>query len=128
MNTEPRRETTDRALGLLVEYGFRVDSSMFDADLPHVRELPGGSITEIPVSWALDDGEKYAFWPGVTGQWRQDQPRPELARLGCRTGQTFASHDINGRIRRQQCQSVTTPGYTSGRRLALSALRADGVS
>jgi len=70
----PWWETTDRTLGLLVEYGFRFDSSMFDADLPYVRELPGGPITEIPVSWALDDWEKYAFWPGVTGTGTIERP------------------------------------------------------
>ncbi len=38
------------------------------------RRLPGGSITEIPVSWALDDWEKYAFWPGVTGTGTIERP------------------------------------------------------
>lgn len=70
----PWWETTDRTLGLLVEYGFRFDSSLFDADLPYVRQLPGGPITEIPVSWALDDWEKYAFWPEVTGTGTIERP------------------------------------------------------
>jgi peptidoglycan/xylan/chitin deacetylase (PgdA/CDA1 family) len=70
----PWWETTDRTLGLLVEYGFSYDSSLFDADLPYVRHLAGGSITEIPVSWALDDWEKYAFWPGVTGSGTIERP------------------------------------------------------
>lgn len=70
----PWWETTDRTLGLLVEYGFGFDSSLFDADLPYVRRLPEGSITEIPVSWALDDWEKYAFWPEVTGSGTIERP------------------------------------------------------
>lgn len=70
----PWWETTDRTLDLLVEYGFRFDSSLFDADLPYVRKLAGGSITEIPVSWALDDWEKYAFWPEVTGSGTIERP------------------------------------------------------
>jgi peptidoglycan-N-acetylglucosamine deacetylase len=70
----PWWETTDRTLDLLVEYGFRFDSSLFDADLPYVRQLAGGSITEIPVSWALDDWEKYAFWPEVTGSGTIERP------------------------------------------------------
>jgi len=70
----PWWETTDRTLDLLVEYGFRFDSSLFDADLPYVRHLAGGPITEIPVSWALDDWEKYAFWPGVTGSGTIERP------------------------------------------------------
>jgi peptidoglycan-N-acetylglucosamine deacetylase len=70
----PWWETTDRTLDLLVEYGFSFDSSLFDADLPYVRQLAGGPITEIPVSWALDDWEKYAFWPGVTGTGTIERP------------------------------------------------------
>ncbi len=70
----PWWETTDRTLDLLAEYGFGYDSSLFDADLPYVRQLAGGSITEIPVSWALDDWEKYAFWPGVTGSGTIERP------------------------------------------------------
>jgi peptidoglycan/xylan/chitin deacetylase (PgdA/CDA1 family) len=66
--------TTDRTLDLLVEYGFRFDSSLFDAGLPYVRQLAGGSIAEIPASWALDDWEKYAFWPGVTGTGTIERP------------------------------------------------------
>ncbi len=63
----PWWETTPRTLGLLAEYGFSYDSSLFDADLPGIRQTPDGEIVEIPVSWALDDWERYAFWPGVTG-------------------------------------------------------------
>jgi peptidoglycan-N-acetylglucosamine deacetylase len=70
----PWWETTDRTLDLLVEYGFRFDSSLFDADLPYIRQQAGGPITEIPVSWALDDWEKYAFWPGVTGSGTIERP------------------------------------------------------
>jgi len=70
----PWWETTDRTLDLLVEYGFSFDSSRFDADLPYICQLAGGPITEIPVSWALDDWEKYAFWPGVTGTGTIERP------------------------------------------------------
>ncbi|MBO0785318.1 MAG: polysaccharide deacetylase [Actinobacteria bacterium] len=70
----PWWETTDRTLDLLVEYGFRFDSSLFDADLPYVCQQAGGAITEIPVSWALDDWEKYAFWPEITGSGTIERP------------------------------------------------------
>jgi peptidoglycan-N-acetylglucosamine deacetylase len=70
----PWWETTDRTLDLLAEYGFGYDSSMFDADLPYIRQLAAGPITEIPVSWALDDWEKYAFWPEVTGSGTIERP------------------------------------------------------
>ncbi len=63
----PWWETTERTHGLLVEYGFGYDSSLFDADRPYPIDVGAGSIVEIPVSWALDDWERYAFWPGITG-------------------------------------------------------------
>ena len=70
----PWWETTPHTLALLAEYGFSYDSSLFDADLPSLRQTPRGQIVEIPVSWALDDWEKYAFWPGVTGSGTIERP------------------------------------------------------
>lgn len=70
----PWWETTERTHALLVEYGFRYDSSLFDRDAPYVLETPGGSVVEIPVTWALDDWERYAFWPDVTGSGRIERP------------------------------------------------------
>lgn len=63
----PWWETTDRTLGLLAEYGLAYDSSLFDRDMPYVVETPSGPVAEVPVSWALDDWERYAYWPDVTG-------------------------------------------------------------
>lgn len=54
---------------LLIERGLRYDSSLLNDDLPYRlagQEQPG-SIVEIPVDWALDDWEQYAFFPGYTG-------------------------------------------------------------
>ncbi len=63
----PWWETSPRTLELLAEYGFAYDSSLFDRDVPYPVPTAAGPIVEIPVSWALDDWEKYAFWPEVTG-------------------------------------------------------------
>jgi len=63
----PWWETSPRTLDLLAEYGFAYDSSLFERDVPYPVRTDAGPIVEIPVSWALDDWEKYAFWPGVTG-------------------------------------------------------------
>ena len=63
----PWWETTDRTHRLLAEHGFAYDSSLFDADLPYRMDAGTGSIVEVPVAWALDDWERYAFWPEVTG-------------------------------------------------------------
>ena len=64
-----------RALpGLLAERGFAYDSSLMDADHPYRLAVgpsgPGSgptSIVELPVQWALDDWEAYAYLPGITG-------------------------------------------------------------
>lgn len=70
----PWWEATDRTRPLLAEFGFRYDSSFFDADAPYWVEMPEGRLLEIPVVWSLDDWERYAFWPDVTGDGRIDRP------------------------------------------------------
>jgi peptidoglycan/xylan/chitin deacetylase (PgdA/CDA1 family) len=54
---------------LLIERGFRYDSSLLDGDVPYrfSGELGQGDLVEIPVDWTLDDWEQYAFYPGWTG-------------------------------------------------------------
>lgn len=70
----PWWEATDRTRELLVEYGFRYDTSYFDADGPYWADTAKGRLLEVPVAWALDDWERYAFWPEVTGDGRIDRP------------------------------------------------------
>lgn len=54
---------------LLTERGFVYDSSLLNGDSPYRFRVDGGadSLVEIPVDWALDDWEQYAFYPGYTG-------------------------------------------------------------
>ncbi|MBB2987885.1 polysaccharide deacetylase family protein [Terracoccus luteus] len=54
---------------LLAERGFLYDSSLLDGDAPYRFTAPGtaDTLVEIPVDWALDDWEQYAFYPGWTG-------------------------------------------------------------
>jgi peptidoglycan-N-acetylglucosamine deacetylase len=59
----PWWETSTATFGLLLEYGFTCDSSLFDRDVPYRLGVDGGELIEVPVSWALDDWEKYAFLP-----------------------------------------------------------------
>ncbi len=70
----PWWEATHRTRELLIEYGFGYDSSFFDSDAPYWFRAGTRHLLEIPVSWALDDWERYAFWPGVTGDGRIDRP------------------------------------------------------
>ncbi len=59
----PWWEASLNTLGLLSEYGFGYDASLFDRDVPYVVATPHGPIVEIPQSWALDDWERYAYLP-----------------------------------------------------------------
>ncbi len=70
----PWWETTVRTRPLLAEYGFRYDTSFFDSDEPYWVDTSNGPLLEVPVTWALDDWERYAFWPDVTGDGRIDRP------------------------------------------------------
>jgi len=59
----PWWETSEATFDLLLEYGFTCDSSLFDRDVPYRLGVGSGELVEVPVSWALDDWEKYAFLP-----------------------------------------------------------------
>ncbi|HVF07796.1 MAG TPA: polysaccharide deacetylase family protein [Actinomycetota bacterium] len=59
----PWWETSDATFDLLVEYGFTCDSSLFDRDVPYRLQVGDGELAEVPIAWALDDWEKYAFLP-----------------------------------------------------------------
>ncbi len=54
---------------LLAAHGFAYDSSLMDADVPYrLRSgpAPGApTLVELPPHWSLDDGEQYAWLPGI---------------------------------------------------------------
>jgi len=63
---------------LLSDRGFLYDSSLLDGDAPYrFAVAPGSSSTliEVPVDWALDDWEQYAFYPGWTGSGVIENPQ-----------------------------------------------------
>lgn len=68
----PMWEASAALPGLLAEHGFRYDSSLMDADRPYRLATDpsapeGATIVELPIQWALDDWEAYAYLPGITG-------------------------------------------------------------
>ena len=76
---------------LLADRGFLYDSSLLDGDAPYrmavapgdpgysdSRDIDSRDIVEIPVDWALDDWEQYAFYPGVTGSGVIESPAKVL--------------------------------------------------
>jgi peptidoglycan/xylan/chitin deacetylase (PgdA/CDA1 family) len=54
---------------LLAAHGFAYDSSLMDADLPYLLGTgpePGApALVELPLHWSQDDGEQYAWLPGI---------------------------------------------------------------
>ncbi len=78
----PWWETTYRTPGLLARHGFRYDSSLMDGDRPYrlaTSAEPGApTLVEIPIQWALDDWEQYAFLPDLTGSGVIESPRKVL--------------------------------------------------
>jgi len=52
---------------ILVDHGFLYDTSLMDADHPYELAVKDKSLVELPVQWALDDWEQYAYLPDITG-------------------------------------------------------------
>lgn len=59
----PSWEPQWRTPALVAEFGLEYDSSLMDADSPYLLETTAGDIVELPVHWALDDWEQYAYLP-----------------------------------------------------------------
>ena len=78
----PWWETTSRTPAILARHGFRYDSSLMDADRPYLlaasAEAGAPTLIEIPIQWALDDWEQYAFLPGLTGSGVIESPAKVL--------------------------------------------------
>jgi peptidoglycan/xylan/chitin deacetylase (PgdA/CDA1 family) len=113
----PMWETTYATAELLLDRGFLYDSSLMDCDLPYeLAERPGGgarSLVEIPVSWALDDWEQFAFVPELFGPGVIEDPDKALAMW---TGELTEAH------RHASCFTLTVHPFLSGRLGRLRAL------
>jgi peptidoglycan/xylan/chitin deacetylase (PgdA/CDA1 family) len=113
----PMWETTYATAGLLLDRGFLYESSMMDSDLPYeLAERPGEdarSIVEIPVAWALDDWEQYAFVPDLFGPGVIEDPGKALSLW---TGELTEAH------RHGSCFTLTIHPFLSGRLGRLRAL------
>jgi len=100
---------------LLIERGFEYDSSLFDDDVPYrlSGDKNGGDLVEIPIDWALDDWEQYAFYPGWTGSGVIESP-DKVHELWLREVQ---AHHANG-----SCFVLTNHPFISGRPSKAAAL------
>ena len=101
---------------LLHERGFLYDSSLLDGTRrtgSPSRPGPHGTLVEIPVDWALDDWEQYAFYPGWTGSGVIESPAKarEMWLL-----EAVAQHRQGG------CWVLTNHPFISGRPSRLASL------
>ncbi len=60
---------------LLVDRGFRYDSTLMNADHPYLLSTPSGPIVEIPIHWGLDDWGHYCFIPEMAGNAQFTSPQ-----------------------------------------------------
>lgn len=77
----PWWELNWHSAALLADRGFLYDPSLLDGDPPYRFSVGEGSprdLVEIPVDWALDDWEQYAFHTGVTGSGVIESPAKVL--------------------------------------------------
>lgn len=112
----PWWETNWHTPRLLAERGFRYDSSLLDDDVPYRLATAGegsASIVEIPVDWALDDWEQYAFYPGWTGSGVIEDPEKVLRMWGL---------EARSRHREGGCFVLTNHPFLSGRPAKADAL------
>ena len=113
----PMWETTYQTAELLLDRGFVYDSSLMDTDVPYeLAERPGPdarSIVEIPVAWALDDWEQFAFVPELFGPGVIEDPAKSLSMW---TAELTEAH------RNGSCFTLTVHPFLSGRLGRLRAL------
>ncbi len=113
----PMWETTYATAGLLLDRGFLYDSSLMDGEMPYeLAEGPAAgarSIVEIPVHWALDDWEQYAFLPDVFGSGLIEDPEKALSMW---RADLTAIHEDGS------CFTLTNHPFLSGRPARVRAL------
>jgi peptidoglycan/xylan/chitin deacetylase (PgdA/CDA1 family) len=109
----PWWELGEHTIELLAGAGFAYDSSMFERDVPYAVGPPAAPLIEIPVSWALDDWERYAFWPNVMGSGIIARPSEVLEAWW---------EEIDALLEAGGCAVVTMHPFLSGRPARARAL------
>lgn len=103
----PDWELNFRSPGLLADYGFHYESSLFDADVPYELKAGGGrSVVELPVSWALEDGGQYGFVPVLAPAGRIENPLTVFE---------MWAHELDAIRDAEACAVLTMHPFLSGR-------------
>ncbi|MEP4195278.1 MAG: polysaccharide deacetylase [Aliishimia sp.] len=61
----PVYNVTNEVMDLLVEHGFRYDSSLMGDDIPHALRTAQGQLYEMPVHWGTDDWPPFAHYDEI---------------------------------------------------------------
>ena len=113
----PMWELNHRTPALLIDRGFLYDSSMMDCDVPYLlaeHAEPGArEIVEIPVHWALDDWEQYAYVPGLTASGPIESPAKVLE---------MWTLELDAFYREGCCFVLTNHPFLTGRPSRMAAL------
>ncbi len=105
----PSWDMTDAAFDVLLELGLAYDSSMMGDDRPY--RLAG--ITEVPVSWALDDAPFYRYVGGPDPGHPPHRPREVVQRW---------ADEVDAAARYGTLAVLTVHDWLSGRPAAAAAL------
>jgi peptidoglycan/xylan/chitin deacetylase (PgdA/CDA1 family) len=113
----PMWETTYATPGLLLDRGFLYDSSLMDGEMPYELAEGAGaearSIVEVPVHWALDDWEQYAYLPDLFGSGLIEDPEKALSMWRA---------DLAAMYDEGCCFTLTNHPFLSGRPARIRAL------
>jgi len=61
----PVYNVTQEVIDLLVEHGFRYDSSLMADDIPYLMKTKAGELYEMPVHWGTDDWPPFAHYDEI---------------------------------------------------------------
>lgn len=61
----PVYNVTQQVIDLLIEHGFRYDSSLMADDIPYRMETADGGLWEMPVHWGTDDWPPFAHYDEI---------------------------------------------------------------
>lgn len=112
----PWWEYNYRTTDMLIERGFTYDSSLLDGDVPYrfaSSQESEGTLIEIPVDWALDDWEQFAFYPEWTGSGVIESPSKALEMWSGEASVAAAAGN---------CFVLTTHPFISGRPTRINML------
>ncbi len=111
----PSWEPTFRTPKLVAEHGLLYDSSLFDSDRPYLLDTGAGEIVELPVQWALDDWEQYAFLPRPPFRTAIESPQKVL---------DLWRSELDAAARYGNLFVLTCHPFLSGRAMRVETLRA----